>query len=109
MSIGIIAAFLLAAGLPTLKEAEPGLKAQAKVSYEDAHKTALAKVKGAEIKSAEIEREKGKLVYSFDMKQKGKSGIDEVQVDAATGEVVSVEHEDAAAEAKERAEDLKKK
>jgi uncharacterized membrane protein YkoI len=109
MSIGIVAAFLLAAGLPALKEAEPGLKAQAKVSYQAARKTALARVKGAVIKSAELERENGKLLYSFDLKQKGRSGIDEVQVDAATGEVISVDHEGPAAEAKERAEDLKKK
>ena len=109
MSIGIIAAILLAAGMPALKEAEPGLRAQAKVSYEDAQKTALAKVKGARIKSAELEKEKGKLLYSFDMKTKGRSGIDEVQVDALTGDVLSVEHEGAAEEAKEKAEDAKKK
>lgn len=87
------------------KEAAKGLAAKAKITCEDARKTALDKVPGAEVKSAEIEEEHGKLVYSFDLKTKGKDGIDEVQVDAATGEVASVEHEDAKAEAAEKKAD----
>ena len=108
MSIGIVAAFLLAAGQPAL-QAEPGLQAQAKVSYPAAQKAALAKVKGAVIKSAELEQEGGKLIYSFDLKRKGRAGIDEVHVDAVSGKVLSVDHEGPAAEAKERAQDRQKK
>ncbi len=108
MSIGIVAAILLAAGQPALK-AESGLQAQAKVSYQAAQKAALAKVKGAAIKSAELEQEGGKLIYSLDLKQKGHSGIEEVHVDATTGEVISVDHEGPGAEATERAQDRQQK
>lgn len=70
--------------------------------------TALAKVPGGKVQSAEIEKEGGKLVYSFDIKVAGKSGIDEVLVDAMTGAVISVVHETAAEEAKEAKEDRAK-
>jgi uncharacterized membrane protein YkoI len=87
------------------KEATKGLAAKAKISCDEARNKALAKVPGSGMKSAEIEEEHGKLVYSFDLKTKGKDGIDEVQVDAVTGEIVSVEHEDAKAEAAEKKAD----
>ena len=61
------------------------------------------------IKSAELENEGGKRIYSFDLKRKGRAGIDEVHVDAMSGEVLSVDHEGPAAEAKERAQDRQKK
>ncbi len=84
------------------KEEEPGLSANAKVSCADARKTALARVPNAAVKSAELEVEDGKLVYSFDLAVRGKKGIEEVQVDAVSGQVVSVKHEDPKAEAAEK-------
>ena len=80
------------------------LEAQAKVSKTDAEKTALAKVPGGTIKEGELEKEKGKLIWSFDISTPGTTDIKEVQVDAITGEVVSVETETAAQEAKEKKE-----
>ena len=80
----------------TLKEEKPGLLAQAKIKPDDARKTALAKVAG-HLRSMEIEEEKGKLVYAFDIKVAHQSGLEEVVVDATTGEVISVQHEDAKA------------
>jgi uncharacterized membrane protein YkoI len=74
------------------------LKAQAKISGDSAKKVALAQVPNGKIQSAEIEREKGKLIYSFDVKVAGKAGVEEVNVDALTGAVVGKEHESAAAE-----------
>ena len=92
------------------KETEAQLKAAAKISEAEATKTALAKVPKGTVKSMEIERENGKLIYSFDIATKGKSGIDEVQVDAITGAIVGkVEHEDAKAEAKEAKAEAKEK
>jgi regulator of RNase E activity RraB len=44
------------------------------------------------VKSAELETEKGRLVYSFDIITSDKK-IMEVQIDAQTGEVVVVEEE----------------
>jgi uncharacterized membrane protein YkoI len=77
------------------------LKSEAKIGMKEARAKALEKVPGGRVKSSELERENGKLVYSFDIRPARGTGIDEVQIDAVTGEVVSVEHE---TPAKERAE-----
>jgi hypothetical protein len=52
----------------------------------------------------------GHLIYSYDIEGPGRSGIDEVNVDAMTGKVIAMTHErpraerkEADAEAKERA------
>ena len=92
----------------TVKEEKPGLLARAKVTSDAAIATAQAKVPKGKLASAEIEEENGKLVYSFDFKTKGKSGIDEVNVDAVTGKFVAMEHETPKSEAKEKAADAKK-
>lgn len=83
------------------------LKAQAKIPVETARSTALNKVPGA-IKEEELEKENGKLVYSFDIQAAGQKGITEVQVSAIDGSIVSVEKEDAAAEAKEKKQEAAK-
>jgi uncharacterized membrane protein YkoI len=77
------------------------LKARAKVSGDSAARIALAQVPNGSLRSGEIEREKGKLIYSFDLAVAGKPGIEEVHVDAITGAVVAREHETAAQERKE--------
>ena len=74
------------------------LKSEAKVSEDDAIATAQKEVPDGKIESAELEREGGKLIYSFDVKQPHKSGVEEVNVDATTGTVVKKEHESAKAE-----------
>jgi len=75
--------------------------ARPKISYKDARTTAMAKVPGGKIVKHELEQEEGKLVYSFDIRVPGKSGVEEVMVDANTGEVVSQTHETAAKERQE--------
>jgi uncharacterized membrane protein YkoI len=84
-----------------IKEETPGLAAGAKVDPASARQAALAKFPEGRIVKEEIEREHGKLVYSFDIKNGTHSGIEEVLVDARDGAVVSVAHEDAAKEAVE--------
>jgi uncharacterized membrane protein YkoI len=88
------------------KASQAALSKEAKITMEQAQKTALAKEAG-KIQSKEIEREKGKLIYSFDIKMA--DGIHEVNIDAMTGEVVEDTVESAAAEAKEKAADKKQK
>jgi len=108
---------LLAAGLLTgclcekhhnheAKQAK--LMAEAKVSRADAEKTALAKAPNGTIKESELEKENGKLVWSFDITTPDTKDITEVNVDAITGEVVSVEKEAPENEAKEAGEKDKK-
>jgi len=89
-------------GCATEEKNEAKLQAQAKVSRADAEKAALVKVPGGTIKEGELEKEKGKLIWSFDITTPGSTDIKEVQVDAITGQVVSVETETASAEAKEK-------
>lgn len=83
---------------PSLAVAKPAEKPA--ITMDAAKKTALAKVEGGVIKSSELEKEKGKLIYSFDIVGPDKQ-IVEVNVDANSGAVVAVEHESAAKEAAE--------
>jgi uncharacterized membrane protein YkoI len=83
-------------------ETQAQLKAEAKIPMATARATALSKVPGGSVKAGELERENGKLLYSFDIVTKGKAGIDEVQIDAITGaQIGSVVHETAKDEKKE--------
>jgi uncharacterized membrane protein YkoI len=91
------------------KASQAELMAKAKVSKETAQQTALAKVPNGTIKDGEIENENGKLQWSFDVATPGSTDITEVNIDAMTGDVISVDKESAADEAKEAAEDAKKK
>jgi uncharacterized membrane protein YkoI len=90
------------------KEAKQAkLMAEAKVSKDDAQKTALAKVPDGTIKESELEKEDGKLIWSFDVATTDTTDITEVNVDAITGDVVSVEKESAGDQKKEQKEDDK--
>lgn len=83
------------------------LSALAKVSMADARAAALkalnapsdAKAKG------ELEVEFGCLLYSFDVKLAGKSGVEELMIDAGDGKVLSRKHETSQKEAAEQAKD----
>jgi len=118
MSFRLIAVGLLLGGVTPLasaqepalkiKEEKPGLLAKATVTPDSATKVAQARVPTGRIQSGEIEVEDGHLLYSFDVAIPGKSGIEEVQVDAKTGKVLGVEHEGASAEAAEKKADSAK-
>ena len=87
------------------------LAAMAKVTQTDAQKTALATLKEtskATVKSAELEAEHGCLLYSFDVEVAGKTGVQEVQIDAGNGKILSNKHESPKAEAAEKAKDKAK-
>lgn len=88
------------------------LASLAKVSQSDAQAAALATFKDrskAAVKEAELEAEHGCLVYSFDITVSGKSGVQEVQVDAGNGKVLSSKHESPKAEAAEKAKEKAEK
>ena len=90
------------------EESEAVLMKEAKVSEAVARATALKEVPGGVVKDHELEREKGKLIWSFDIAVAGKRGIEEVAIDAITGKMIAHEHETAKAEKKEAAEDAAK-
>jgi uncharacterized membrane protein YkoI len=80
---------------------DPKLVAEAKIKEADARAIALARVKNGTVKSEELEREHGHLIYSYDIQVPEKSGVEEVNVDAMTGKVIAQSHEGAKAERKE--------
>lgn len=69
----------------------------------------VAKSYSGKIQEGELEYEGGHWIYSFDLKQKNKNKILEVQVDAVSGRVVNTHSESAADERKEAAEDKAQK
>ena len=83
------------------KELPDSLVAKAKITEDSAAKVAMKRVPKGTIESAALEREKGKLLYSYDIKVPGKSGVEEVHVSALTGKLMSVMHESAAMEKRE--------
>src|SRR4051794_33202598 len=104
----VLAGLLTACASEQTKQAR--LQAQAKVSQADAEKIALAKVPNGTLKEpGELEKEHGKLIWSFDIATPGTADITEVGVNAITGEVVSVEKETPKHEEKEKKEDSEKK
>jgi uncharacterized membrane protein YkoI len=77
------------------------------ISREDATKTALKQFPGGIVKSAELETEAGKQVWSFDIEVDKK--IHEIWIDAHTGAIVKTESESSAAEAGEKGMDRAEK
>jgi len=71
------------------------MRAMAKFPEEKAKKTALDTVKAANARIAKggLEVEDGCLVYSYDVVTPGKSGVDEVIIDAGNGKVLKTERE----------------
>jgi uncharacterized membrane protein YkoI len=88
---------------------QAALMTQAKVGKDAATRTALSRVPGAQVRSAEIEREHGRLIWSFDLAQAGNAGVTEIQVSAITGKIVSQQHESGAHEAAESAAEARGK
>src|SRR5713226_2268055 len=83
------------------REVPDSLAKQAKITEAQALAAAQKRVPKGTVKALELEKEKGKLIYSFDFEVAGRTGIDEVNVDAMTGKVLSVEHESPEDEKKE--------
>lgn len=97
-----------AAQAPQYKRDVPDSLAKAAMVPEAAATaTAQKRMPKGTIQAMELERENGHLMYSYDFKVPGKSGIDEVNVDAMSGRVLHVAHEGPAQEKKEAAEDAR--
>ena len=116
--LGLVISALMAAGslAPGASPAPRGqeeakneakLQKLAKISKERAQEVALKRAPG-NVESSELEREHGRLVYSFDIRN-AKGTIDEVQVSAITGRVVRVEHETSKQEEAEKRTEAKEK
>lgn len=75
-----------------VKEAQPGLLKQAKVSADAAEQTALAGNTGGKVTSRKIEKPKGVLLYEFHITMPAQDGYQDVMIDATTGAVASTTH-----------------
>ena len=89
-------------GCATGKHSDAKLQEQALILRPEAEQIALARVPGGAIKEGEIEKENGKLIWSFDIAKPGTANITEVQVDAMTGAVIGIEKESPGLQAKEK-------
>ncbi len=67
---------------------------QAKIALSDARATALARAPGTVV-DEELEHERGRWIYSFEIRPQGEKGklIEEVNVDADSGVIVDVHTE----------------
>lgn len=105
MKISIAAAALLAI---TASQALGAANQEHLISMRDARARAVSLVPGGQVRSAELEREHGLLVYSFDIVRPRRSGVEEVLINARTGQVVSRTHETPAMERQEARTDARR-
>jgi hypothetical protein len=87
---------------------DAALRKEARISETQAQEFALKKAPGT-VKSSELEKEKGTLVWSFDIANAKGGGITEVLVSAIDGHVVEAKAETAQQEAAEKAQEAKEK
>ena len=108
LTLGTVLGFAAAAAFAA-EPSEAELMKQAKITKTEAEQIALAKVSHGIVKSAEIEKEKGHLAWSFDIAQPGTHDITECLIDAKTGKIISTQTESPRDQAKEAAADKKQK
>jgi len=104
MRIALFATSLMLGGALTLAAQQPparsyvrevpdSLAAQARISEDSARAIAQHRIPRGVVRKLEVERERGHLIYSWELKIPGHAGVEEVNVDALTGRIVGVEHE----------------
>lgn len=107
-----LVAGLVLAGTPLLAQAPAGppyqrhvpalLAREARVSEDSARAVAARRVPLGTLRAVELERERGRLIYSMEFTVPRRTGTDEVTIDASTGATLGVEHESPEQERKER-------
>lgn len=102
LGLGLVAGLILVTGCEATREQ---LEREARIPEAEARQTALARVPGGAVKEAELEREGGRLIWSFDLATPGTRDVTEVLVDAVTGAVVSTDTETPEEEADEAVEE----
>jgi uncharacterized membrane protein YkoI len=92
---------------PAKGASESTLRSMAKIKKSEAKSIALASYTGSSptVSEGELESENNCLIYSFDIRLAGKTGVEEIIVDAGTGAIISRNHESPEQEALEAASD----
>ena len=93
------------ADAPTILSTNDAHFSGVKVDYRTAERAALARVPGGRVIAGELEREHGKLIWSFDISVPGSRAIQEIHVSARSGRVLSVATETVADQTREAAAD----
>jgi uncharacterized membrane protein YkoI len=75
------------------REVPDSLAAQTRITEDSARAIAQRRIPRGVVQKLEVERERGHLIYSWELKIPGHPGIEEVNVDALTGRIIGVEHE----------------
>ena len=78
------------------------LQAEARISKSQAQTIALAQVPNGVVKTSELEKEKGRLIWSFDITTPDSTDITEVNVDAKSGAVIAATKENPEQEKNEK-------
>ncbi|OLC88972.1 MAG: hypothetical protein DMD38_11330 [Gemmatimonadetes bacterium] len=93
-SLMLAAAFSLAAGNLAAQDRNvpDSLVAKAKISEDSARAIALKRVPG-DVQGVTLAKMKTRLVYTFKVQRKGRPGLTDVQVNAASGHVIGVRRE----------------
>ncbi len=81
---------------------EAKLVREAKITMAQARQTALARVAGT-VEMAQLEREKGKVLFEFEIHKADNNAEVEIHVDAVTGEIFETKEEKGGGSAKEKA------
>ena len=105
--LAVVSMFALVAGISGKDLSEAELTKQAGITKGQAQQIALARVSHGVVKSAEIENEKGHLVWSFDIAKPNTKDITEILIDAQTGKIISIQTESPRDQAQEAAADKK--
>jgi len=97
---------IVAMAIPASTRANDGIGTP-RISETTTRAAALRRVPDGIVKSTELETEHGRRIWSLDLARPDSPDTTEVQVDATTGAIVSVEFESAARERAESAADSK--
>ena len=100
-----LSGLLFSTGTLSAGAAKGNLLKQAGITRAEAEHIALSQVPDGKISAAELEKEHGRLIWSFDISRPGTKNITELQVDAKSGKIVSTKIETPKDQAKEAAAD----
>lgn len=84
-----LAVLSVTALLPATADAQ---QLRGKIAPDAARSAALARVPNGTVSATQLKVERGTLVYIYDIAAPGQAGLEEVQVSAVDGQVVSVQH-----------------
>ncbi|MDZ4863078.1 MAG: DUF5916 domain-containing protein [Gemmatimonadota bacterium] len=76
------------------RDVPPSLASLARIGEDSARAIALAQIPGGAVEALELVRARGRVLWTFDIKVRGKSDAAEVNVDARTGEIVYLAPDD---------------